>query len=312
MRNHAKRLAAMVCLPLLLLPAGRLLAEGTGGAPAGAPDPAAGWVLAAETNITQTQNAYSDNWSGEETGSISWAFNFNGLAERRLTKALASRSTLKLSFGQTHQQELDTRRWTQPAKSTDLIDLESVMRFTFGYFVDPFVAGRMQSQFLDTRGGSNRAVNPATITESAGFARTLLRREGESWIIRLGAGFRQTLDGNALLDSLSELRGRRNTNDGGLEFVSEINAPIVPEKIRLTSKLTLFQALTFSGANDLKGTVRENDWRVVDVNFENIFTAGITRYLMVNLYTQLLYDREVSKAGRFKETLSLGVTYTLL
>jgi len=33
---------------------------------------------------------------------------------------------------------------------------------------------------------------------------------------------------------------------------------------------------------------------------------------MVNLYTQLLYDREIDAGARLKETLALGLTYRLL
>lgn len=44
------------------------------------------WEISSEINLTQTQNAYSDNWDGSETGSISWAFNLNTVAKNRLTK----------------------------------------------------------------------------------------------------------------------------------------------------------------------------------------------------------------------------------
>jgi hypothetical protein len=33
---------------------------------------------------------------------------------------------------------------------------------------------------------------------------------------------------------------------------------------------------------------------------------------MVNLYAQFLYDKEVDLAGRFKQSLSLGITYKLM
>jgi hypothetical protein len=32
----------------------------------------------------------------------------------------------------------------------------------------------------------------------------------------------------------------------------------------------------------------------------------------VNLYVQFLYDKEVDLAGRFKESLALGITYKLM
>ena len=71
-------------------------------------------------------------------------------------------------------------------------------------------------------------------------------------------------------------------------------------------------------------------WKAIDVNWQNTFTAQITEALSVNLFAQLLYDkfdsaanvdgtlplgvqvseidRNIRKAGQFKETLALGPT----
>jgi len=84
------------------------------------------------------------------------------------------------------------------------------------------------------------------------------------------------------------------------------------ERITFTSKLSLFQALFYSEADKLKGQVNEDYWKSLDVNWENTFTASISKFLMVNLYVQLLYDREIARGGRFKQTLSLGLTYKLI
>ena len=53
----------------------------------------------------------------------------------------------------------------------------------------------------------------------------------------------------------------------------------------------------------------EDYWRAPDINWETVFTASITKYLMVNLYTQLLYDKQIDRAGRFKQTLGLGLSW---
>jgi hypothetical protein len=102
------------------------------------------------------------------------------------------------------------------------------------------------------------------------------------------------------------------TKDGGFEFVTEFKTPLAQKRITFDSKLTVFEALFNSKADELKGTSEENYWRYPDVNWENIFSASITKYLMVNLYIQILYDKEVSTDIRFKQTLSLGLTYKLL
>jgi len=157
--------------------------------------PAEPWALAVDANLMLTQNAYSDSWVGGEAGSISWAFNSNSLAERQLSDRFHSKSTLKLSFGQTHSQDSETKHWAKPQKATDLIELESVLRLTLGAFADPFLGGRVETQFLDASDPTkDRYLNPVTLTETFGVARVLIGEEGREWVARLGAGSRQYID----------------------------------------------------------------------------------------------------------------------
>ncbi len=270
------------------------------------------WKLEADVNLTLNQNAYSDNWVGGEAGSISWAFNSNWLAERQLNPNIHSKSTLKLLFGQTHAQDVETKDWAKPVKSTDLIDLESVMRFTHGWIVDPYAGVRIETQFLDQSDPElARYVNPVKFTESIGIAKVIIKEEKREWNARLGAGVRQYLNRDALNVATDE-RETLTSNDGGLVFDSEFKTPLASDKITLQSKLTVFQALIYSEKDDLAGLPNGDYWKVPDVNWENIFKAGITKHLMVNLYVQLLYDKEIDPAGRFKQTLALGLTYKLL
>lgn len=269
------------------------------------------WTMAVDANLTLTQNAYSDNWVGGEVGAISWTFNSNSLAEKQLYTKVHNKNTLKLSFGQTHNQDKETKAWAKPMKSTDLIEFESVFRFTLGGFVDPFASGRVGSKFLDASDPEkDRFLNPITFTESFGVAKVLIKAEKREWTARFGAGLRQHLNRD-VLDTLTNERETKTSNDGGIEFVTEFKTPLAQERITFASKLTVFKALFYSEADELKGQPSENYWKSPDVNWENTFTASITKYLMVNLYMQLLYDKEIKLGGRFKQTLSLGLTYKL-
>lgn len=264
------------------------------------------WSKSADVNLTATQNAYSNNWAGTELGLISWVFNASALAEKQLSAKISNKNTLKLSFGQTINQveETDTlnntsKKWSSPVKSTDLVDFESMLRFTLGILVDPFVAGRIESQFLDNSDTINRIFNPAKFTESFGIARTLAKQDKLEWNARLGAGLRQNY--NRLVGGGSE-----TTNDGGLEFITDFKTPLAQERITYTSNLKLFQAFFRSGSP------AGSEWKAPDINWENIFTGSITKYLMVNLYTQLLYDKEIDTDLRIKETIALGLTYKFI
>jgi hypothetical protein len=270
------------------------------------------WKLEVDANLTLNQSTYSNNWAGEEAGAISWTFNSNSLLEKQLAKKVNNKNTLKLFFGQNHSQDPETRNWAKPVKSTDRIDLESMFRLTLGSFVDPFTAGRMETQFMDLRYATHsHYLNPVTVTESFGVSRMLLKKEKQEWTARAGAGFRQHRD-RFFLDTLNSTMYYLKTNDGGFEFVTEFKSPLAKERLGINSKLILFQAVFFSEADRIRGLPNEDDWKYPDVNWENVFTAGIAKYLMVNLYLQLLYDREVHHRARLKQTMALGLTLKLI
>ena len=270
-----------------------------------------GWQVSTDINLTLTQNAYSDNWDGGESGALTWVFNSNSLAESQLTDVVNNKNTLKLSFGQTHSQDRSTKNWAKPSTTTDLIDFESVFRFTYNWAVDPFVAGRVQSRFLDQRDPEKtRTLNPTTFTESFGIARVLIKEENREWTTRLGGAVRQHLDRDALPEGATE-RENISTNDGGIEFVSNFRTPLADGAITLTSDLTVYRALYYSESDALEGSPGADYWKSPDVNWENTFSAGITKHIVVNLYVQVLYDKEIDADVRLKETLSLGFTFKL-
>ena len=270
------------------------------------------WEKSADANLTLTQNSYSDNWVGGESGALCWTFNFNGLAQKQLSTKVNNKNTLKLSFGQTHSQNQITKNWAKPVKSTDLVDFETVFRFTLGAFVDPFASGRLETQFLDQSDTlKTRSFNPMTLTESAGASKVFIHKDKQDLSTRLGFGLRQHINRD-VLDPIANTRSTETTNDGGIMSVTDFTTPLAKDKITFTSKLSLFKALYYSEADLLEGLPNENYWKAVDINWENIFAASITKYVMVNLYVQLLYDKEIDLAGRFKQTLALGLTYKLI
>ncbi len=140
------------------------------------------WYPNLEAGLAFTQGTYSDNWNGGDKGSIVWALIANGTLENQMNQKANWRNTLKLAFGQTHQQKADSsggRYWETPQKSTDLIDFESLLRLTLGGFVDPFASFAFQSQFQDASDpfGRKLAFNPMQFKESAGIARKFIDTE---------------------------------------------------------------------------------------------------------------------------------------
>lgn len=270
------------------------------------------WSASVDANLTLTQTAYSDNWVGGEAGAVSWTSNANFLAEKQLHTKVHNKNTLRLAFGQTYSQDKETKEWSDPVKSTDLIDFETVLRFTLGAFVDPFTAGRIESQLYDdTDPEYGRIFNPINSTESFGIAKVLLKQEKREWSTRIGAALRQHVKRD-VRDTLTNLRETERTNDGGVEFVADFTTPLAQERMTFTSKLIIFKAFFFSESDELTGQPNEDHWQYPDVDWENTFTANITHYVMVNLYIQLLYDREIDPGIRLKQTLGLGLTLKLI
>jgi hypothetical protein len=268
------------------------------------------WKKNMDLNLTLTQNSYSDNWTGGEAGNLSWVANGNSGFEKQLSEQLNSKTTIKLAFGQTHSQDQESKKWAKPTKSTDLIDIESLARFTLKLWVDPYIALRFESQFLDASYPKlKRYVNPKKVTESGGVARQFYKTEKDEILSRLGFALRQIITED-IVDTASRKTEVNSTNDGGIESVTDVKLTL-SDKISYTSKLSLYKALFYSKSDKLKGTPQQDYWKEVDLNWENAVSASVAKYVTVSLYVQLLFDKEVSKKGRFKETLALGLTYKL-
>ena len=266
------------------------------------------WNTAADVSITMNQNAYSDNWTGEERGSISWVFNANFLAEKQLTAKVHNKNTLKLAFGQTHNQVVDLtgeKSWEKPVKSTDLIDFESMFRFTLGAFVDPFASFRDETQFLDESGQAfgedTKIFNPNTTSETFGIAKVFIKDDTQELSTRLGAAFKQYFNSN--LDG--------STNDGGVEFVGIYTKPFKDNMIKYSINLNLYKPMFFSESDAYEEMDMEDAWKQVRMNWQHDVDISLTSLINLKLYVQLLYNEMVIDEIQFKETLGLGLSYKL-
>ncbi|NQV17885.1 MAG: DUF3078 domain-containing protein [Armatimonadetes bacterium] len=271
------------------------------------------WIKEGNISLSLNQNAYSDNWAGDENGSISWVFNADFLAEKQLNPKLHNKNTLKIAYGQTHSQSIDSNNekvWEEPEKTTDLFDLESVLRFTLNTVVDPYISGRIESNFMDegdeALGVNAKLYNPIIITEGFGAAKILLKKEKQELSTRLGGAFKQYVNTREEID---------NTNDGGIEFIADYKTSLANEKIGFKSKLNIYKALYYS-KSDLDV---DDNWKASRMNWENIFTASITNLINVNLYLEFIYNKtdydtqgECIDEIQFKQNLSLGLTYKFL
>ena len=269
------------------------------------------WSKSIDLGLNMTQNSYSDSWTGGEVGNISWVSKADAIFEKQVSPKFNFKNISKLQFGQTHTQDKVTKNWARPTKSTDKIDIENLGRFTLDTYVDPYLAFRIESQFLDASYDPlKRYINPILLTESTGISRMLYEKDKDQILSRLGFSVRQNIN-KIIVDTVAETFETETSSDGGIESVSDIHF-VFSEKLNYIGKLSLFKALYYSRKDDFTGTPAEDYWKAVDVNFESTISASITKYVVVTLYAQLLYDKQVDLRGRFKQTLALGLTYKFL
>ncbi|MBW6515046.1 MAG: DUF3078 domain-containing protein [Candidatus Cloacimonetes bacterium] len=266
------------------------------------------WKITSDASISLSQSSYSDNWAGTELGSISWTASSNSAAEKQLSDIMHNRTTLKLSFGQTHQQRITDegdKDWSKPEKSNDKIDLESLLRFTLQVYVDPFIAARWESQFLDLSDPTKtRIINPSRFTESAGIMRNFIKEDDHSLSARLGAAFRQNVDRDALVN---DTRETVTTNDGGIQFIAEYMRRFLPQDILYNSRLEVYQALFNSEEDELPN----DNWKAVDVLWQHSLSTKIWSIINAGLFFEMVYDKEQVDELQFRQTLGLGVFFQL-
>jgi hypothetical protein len=304
------------------------------------------WYPKLDFGVVLTQAAYSDNWNGSEQGQVAWNFILNSALTRRFTPRINWANNLKLAFGHTHNQRFATaeesgvRVWDRPEKTTDLIDFESLLRFTLDSWVDPYAALRVLTQFLDNSDQYDRNLwfSPLTVFGSAGVAREFYRTEDEMFLSRVGAAVRSnTRQFYPDAPSVSDNKETETTHDAGVEWVTDYRIKVLEDKVLWTSKLTVYKPFEYSFRGDLEDTFPEfSDYPVAtDINWENIFTGQIVSWLTVNLYVMFIYDKydnsvvplvddqgnltngddvqaAVRKAGQFKQTLGISLSWSFL
>jgi len=247
-----------------------------------------GWLKSTVGNVSFTQNTF-DNWS--KGGEDSWSWQSDILAKFiKKEPKYEWANNGKLSYGKT-QVGHDAR------KAADEIKLESVYTYVLNWPVNPFVSGMGQTQFtkgynytVDPKVEISNFLDPGYFTESIGF------KYAPSDIIqtRIGAASKQTVT-----DKFADIYAK------GDKFRVEYGAESVTDLV-----VKLGQNLLYNSKLELFSTVNRFD--EVDVNWDNLFTVKATKYINVIWNLRLYYDKDISSQRQLKETLAVGLTYTIL
>ncbi len=307
------------------------------------------WYPKLETGLNLTQSSYSENWKGGETGSVAWSAYMNGSAERQISPSLNWLNTMKLLYGQTRTQEEGddgSRHWGDAEKSDDKVDLESLFRLTRGWAVDPYLSVRMETLFQDVTDPYGRKLwfNPITLKESVGIARKFIDYEDHQLLARFGVSAREMHRSFYTAPTGDETSGESSW-DSGAELVLDYTRTFNPQ-FSYTSRLSAYQPFNWSknevfeslSSDSLDAAGLDRDIKdyttTADIDWQNTFSAKVTKIIAVQLYVELLYDKydntvvpivddsgtltnpgavdaAVRKAGQFKQTLGIGLVWTI-
>ncbi len=254
-----------------------------------------GWKkqVVGSLNLTQAQ---FDNWTQGGENTLAWQLNVNSSFTLHRERFDWS-NTGKASYGQTKIGDFGTR------KSADELRIESVYQYRVGRHINPYVSGLLHTQFTkgykyteDDRFAVSDFFDPAFITVSTGFS----YQPVEFIKMRLGAATKTTMTREYAVsltnDPATDKIEKIDTEFGALA-VTELRKQLA-ENILLTSNIDLFSNL--------------ESFKKVDVRWDTILSAKVTRLVDVSLNIELLYDSNISPKRQLKQLLALGLSYTFL
>ncbi len=268
------------------------------------------WTYGASARLNASQAAYSNWEEGGGTNSLSFTTALDGEVAKRGASWIQSYQ-LRLAFGLIDQEDQEVR------KAEDQIVVNTSLRYEGeGFFrlFNPTVAGNFRTQFAsgfdfeenpypETSPRSDELLPvenssflaPAFITESVGLTYEPTR----SFKVRLGVASKQTV---VTEPDFRVLYGVDPDNavrvEGGGELASSYDKQFT-ENIRYQSRLNVFFA------------VNQTD-NPPDARWSNVVNLKVNDWLSTDLTFEALFDNDISDAIQLKETISVGVSFTLL
>jgi hypothetical protein len=248
-----------------------------------------GWAQHAGFELLANQGYYSPNWAGDEKTSGALTASLGHRARRQFTTKLRFEHEVALAFGQ--QLTRDSTAWTA-SKSEDKVNLDELLRFTLGLWVDPLILGQLRSQFLDNRDPAKTYwLNPAQLLEAAGVGRRFFDDSTRTLTSEFGAAARQIIDA---ADTLT-------VSDAGLTWITAFRTLVFSPNAGYTTKLTLYKPLVAFGTATELGSWPQVDW-------QHELSARFNKYLSGKVFARLLFDDRVDETPRVKETVGLGLS----
>ena len=254
------------------------------------------WKHTVVAGLTLTQASYT-NWAQGGENALAYTATLDGKSVRDVEQTNWSNG-YKIAYGQTRLGSKGLR------KTDDKIDLESVLTYKKGTYINPYASATFKSQFDDgykyddvtnTKVKISSKFDPMYLTQAVGVGYQPIAQLKT----RLGAALREVYsNGFAYADDASTTPTIETSKvEGGLESVTDVEWKFA-DNMLFTSKLEMFAPF--------------NEIDVVVVRSDNTLSAKVNQYVSVVLNVQLINDKNVTARTQIKEALALGISYTLL
>jgi hypothetical protein len=244
--------------------------------------------------LTLTQVSYTD-WVQGGDNSLAYTATADGKSvdDEAMTTWT---NTYKLSFGQARLGNHGLR------KTDDFIDLSSVLVYKLGIVTNPYFAATLKTQFakgfiyddMDNATAVSQFFDPAFLTQSAGLEYQPVKEVKT----RFGLALREVITN--MFTQYANEPGAKDTQkiavDGGMESVTNVNWNL-QDNIALAYELDLFDAF------------KHLDEVVVRSNLT--LTGKLSKYLTTIFNLQLINERRISPKTQVKESIALGLSYTV-
>ena len=253
-----------------------------------------GWHKQAAAKLKFTKNSF-DNWV-VQGGENSWSWQLDVLANvKHVQEKYQWEVSGKFSFGRAKVTGAESQ------KTEDEIRMESVFTFRTFLFLRGYLSLLIQSQSApgynyetDPIIRISNFLDPLYITQSMGFD----YEPGKIFKTRAGFALKETFTRNhpvPYADNPETDRIERLKVEIGLNSTTDLDIKI-NEIISFTSRFELF--------SNFRGFDR------IDIYWDNLFSAGIAKFVEVSFNFKLIYDKDVSPRRQLKQTLAVGLIYS--
>ncbi|OZC02984.1 DUF3078 domain-containing protein [Rubricoccus marinus] len=293
-------------LPVLFL----VLFSAAAAAQPSAPDTleaADGWLRDLTLQFAGSQAQYS-NWQEGGIDAVAFSARSEGIFYR-VSGGLRQAHEVRLALGLLKQDTLGFRKSDDIARYAYGLEVETGgpfrpslslaarTQFIAGYDYSP-EAGEYPDLPRETEGRVKvaDAFAPLVLSQSAG----VVYDPGAGFTARVGLGLKETYVG---IERLRAIYG--NSPDEAFRVQAGLDSELryrreIVENVTLSSRLMAFQAFNQLGN------------QAPDILFENRLTMNVNSFLNVTLDAAALYDRDVTEDVQLRQSLAVGLAFSLL